>query len=687
MANSKSITRTNFINSIITISIISILFMLFFIYQKLLDFQSKAEILDKSYYQYQQDLLSDELENVMKYIYFEYSMFEEKSKDLDKDSKQKALEEFKKALIGKLDMIRFGKSSNGNIFVMNTDGICLFYPATKSLQGKKISELKLSGEKPYEKIMYNAQGMSGGFLDYTPLSTKKTSSQNMAFSKSFKQLNWIVCAEISKEEFEMSVSENVNRLKIDILIEIIFICVLAMFVTLAAAYFVYSFSKSFKKEINLLVEYLKNALSENRELSEKQFIYSEFRFIASSAINMVTQIKELLFKLKELAMRAEVNSQAKSTFLISLGHDFRNSMNVIMGMTRILSDSKLDEEQRNCINSIHDSSKTLHSLINAISDFTSMQSGSLEIASKDFEMPQLLDNTKAMALEKASSRNIVMNLSLDHRIPEVLKGDERRIKQIIMTLMNTALDYTKEDSQFDFHIGNRKTEDKINNIIFTMVFQTHKNDTVYSASLEKIFDFNTDLLKLTSQSIGTGFALSVCKYLVELMNGDISFERIDNEKAKISFYLPLEAGTPKTAVDTVNNNIDKTAPGADEIKVLLVEDDLINQKIEYTFLSRMNCKVDTAQNGAEAVKMYKKGSYNIIFMDCQMPVMNGYEASKAIRELEKNGSSRVPIIALTADTSYTDLEVAKNVGMDDHLAKPVTIEDLKAALNKYTSGI
>jgi CheY-like chemotaxis protein/signal transduction histidine kinase len=658
---------------------------LFFIYQKLLDFQAKTEILDKSYTQYQQDLLSDELENVMKYIYFEYSVFDEKAKNLAADSRKTALSEFEKSLIAKLDMIKFGKSAHGSIFLINTDGICLFYPSQKNLQGKKISDLKIAGEKPYEKMMYNAQAETGDFLDYTPLNKKNTMTQYMTFSKSFKPLQWIVCAEISKEEFQMAVAENVTRLKIDIFIEIIFICLLALLVTLAATYFIYSFSKAFKKEINLLVEYQKTALSENKELTENQFTYSEFRFIASSAINMVTQIKELLFKLKELAMRSEVNSQAKSTFLTSLGHDFRNSMNVIMGMTRILSESKLDEEQSNCVKSIHNSNKTLHSLINAISDFTSMQSGSLEIAAHDFDMSKLLEHTKEMAAEKLSSINVMMNLSIDPRIPAILQGDNRRIRQIMITLMSTALHYTKEGSQFDFHVGNRKTEEKTNTIIFTMVFQTKKEDIPGSLPLEKIFDFNTDLLKMANQSIGTGFALAVCKYLVELMNGSISFERIDSEKAKISFSLPLATGTLPAGMPVETKDTVKTEAAADMPKVLLVEDDLINQKIEYTFLTRLNCKVDTALNGVEAVKMYKKGNYNIIFMDCQMPEMNGYDASKAIRELEKNTNLRIPIIALTADASQKDLETAKNAGMDDHLAKPVAIEELASALSKYTS--
>lgn len=684
MTNSKSITTTNFVNCILTLSIISVLFTLFFIYQKLSDFQTKAEILDKSYAQYQQDLLADELENAMKYIYFEYSVFAEKSKDLDAEAKKQAKADFEKSLIAKLEIIKFGKSTGGNIFLINTDGICLFYPARTNLQGKKISDMSLEGVKPYELMISNAQSPTGGFLDYKPPIGKNNTSQYMVFSKSFSPLDWIICAEISKDEFLMAVAENTNKLKIDIIIEIIFICVLVLMVTCAAAYFIYSFSKSFKKEINLLVEYFQKALSENRELSEKQFTYSEFKSIAASAINMVTQIKELLFKLKELAMRAEVNSQAKSTFLSSMSHDFRNSMNVIMGMTRILSDSKLDEEQRNCVNSIQNSSQILHSLINAISDFTSMQSGSLDICAEDFEMAKLLEQIRELAKEKAAAGNLLMNMSLDHRIPEMLKGDQRRIKQIIITLMNTAIGYTKEGSQFEFHIGNRKTEDKINNIIFTMVFQSQKDSSNENTALEKVFDFNTDLLQLASQSIGTGFALAVCKYLVELMDGNISFERIDTEKSKISFFLPLETGCRTSESTPVTAPARQVAERGD-LKVLLVEDDLINQKIEGTFLTKLSCKVDTAINGAEAVKMYKKGNYNIIFMDCQMPEMNGYDAAKAIREYEKGSALRTPIIALTADASQKDLEIARNAGMDDHLAKPVTIEDLKAALAKYSS--
>ena len=383
------------------------------------------------------------------------------------------------------------------------------------------------------------------------------------------------------------------------------------------------------------------------------------------------RMEENLLKAKE---EAEIASRAKSVFLASMSHEVRTPLNHILGFAQLLETQSygiLNKKQMEYMKNIREGGEHLLALISDILDFSMIEAGKVKLESERFDLRETIMNI----IQGISFRLKEKGLILEHRIgsdvPAVLIGDSVRVREILLNLLGNAVKFTEKGV-----IYLNVTKESIEMNRATLKFSiTDTGIGIPGGKLEKIFESFTQSDSDTNRKFkGTGLGLSISKKLVALMGGSIGVKSKLGEGStfyfSIPFLLPDEA--EMALEESSKGKIVRT--GADKIlKVLVVEDDEINQKLIKTIMAESNIQAVFADNGHEAMDLYESNKFDLILMDLQMPVMNGYEATARIREMEKGESEHVPIIALTAKAIKGDRELSLEAGMDGHITKPINI--------------
>ena len=388
-------------------------------------------------------------------------------------------------------------------------------------------------------------------------------------------------------------------------------------------------------------------------------------------ITAIIDLSDLKAKEKALEIakeKAEESTKLKSEFLANMSHEIRTPMNGIIGMSHLALQTKLEEKQKNYIQKIDESAKSLLGIINDILDFSKIEAGKLQIDKVDFNLSEILNNVSHLVDFKAFEKALNFEIIYDKEMNLNLHGDALRLSQILINLINNAIKFTNE--------GFVKVE--INAVQNNYSFKISDSGIGISpAQQEKLFQsFSQADGSTTRKYGGTGLGLTISKQLIELMGGKIWCQSEENVGS--AFIFELSMAEAKNPIKEDNKRISdlKVLAG---VNILLTEDNVINQEIILGLLKDSGIIIDIANNGQEAIEMFKENHYELILMDLQMPIMDGYEATKIIRGLNK----KIPIIAITANAMKEEVEKTKALGMNEHLNKPLDVEKLYETLLKY----
>ncbi len=383
-------------------------------------------------------------------------------------------------------------------------------------------------------------------------------------------------------------------------------------------------------------------------------------------------------ELKEAKETAETSVKVKDEFLSNMSHEIRTPLNALIGFTELLLESELTFEQREHLETMKNSGEILLSLINNVLDLAKLDSNKVELEDISFNLHKSLNKVVKLMKLKAQEKSLLLELKIHPETPVFVYGDPTRMGQIMLNLIGNAIKFTNEGSVI-IEVKPIKDEGTISTIYFEI------KDTgigIVSNKISTVFGVFTQAKSDTSRIYGgTGLGLAIVKKLVHLLNGDIKVHSKFGEGSVFKMTIPFKKDLEKSS-----NGIDENEKLEDtslNLKILLVEDNKTNQMLAKTRLERWNCSVDIANNGIEGVKKVQKSMYDIILMDIQMPVMDGYEATKIIKNDLSASVAKIPIIAMTAYTSKKEINRAFEVGMNDYIFKPFKKDDLLLLLKKY----
>ncbi|MEO5881568.1 MAG: ATP-binding protein, partial [Caldimonas sp.] len=420
-------------------------------------------------------------------------------------------------------------------------------------------------------------------------------------------------------------------------------------------------------------------VSERLRLRMRQAMHT-----ARELVDSLEQKKRVLelqaLDLEEARRRAEQANVAKAQFLATISHEIRTPMNGVLGTTELLLDTPLNDVQRHLAETASQSATALLALIDDVLDLSRIEASKLTLHETNFDLRALVQEAVDLMATTARDKPITLSCTIARRLPGRVQGDPMRLRQVLINLLHNAVKFTER--------GHVVLEVRILEAFVDAVqLQFAVRDTgigIAEDQFDSVFDaFSQVDSSSTRRHGGSGLGLAIVKQLADLMGGRVGVDsRIDQGS---TFWLELRMKTASGAAAAP-----AAAPGrkieAVPACVLLAEDDRVNQMVVMTMLEKLGCVVDVVANGDAACSAVAQKRYDLVFMDCHMPVMDGFEATRRIRDRAASGDPRTPIVALTADALAGDRERCLDSGMDDYMTKPVSTAQLAAAVRRWAAG-
>jgi signal transduction histidine kinase/ActR/RegA family two-component response regulator len=451
-------------------------------------------------------------------------------------------------------------------------------------------------------------------------------------------------------------------------------------------------------------------LNGNDEVSVPEFrgaVPREIRRLGLAFNTMLTDLRRRAAETLAALHQAETSNKAKSQFLANMSHEIRTPLNGVVGMIELMRLTDLSAAQRGYTEQACQSSQALLRLIDDIMDLSRIEAGRLELERAPFHLPTVMQELRVLFAEQARAKSLTLSVSVPDDLNVVLIGDKHRLLQVMANLVGNAFKFTQQGSVTVK--ASRAALDSGQATVRFDVIDTGIGVPKDQQSL--IFDAFTQAdTSMTRRYGGTGLGLSIARQLCHMMDGEIGVTSVVGTGSTFWFTVRMEIGSaalrvPVPAIEPVATTQPEPAPshtgvsavarefqdalraaGRTSVSILLVEDNPANMRVTKALLEILGCAITPAQNGLAAVEEYRKGTFDLVLMDCQMPEMDGYEATRTIRQIETAQGRRTPIIALTAHAMAGSRETSLEAGMDDQLTKPLTMAALTAKLVEWLAS-
>jgi signal transduction histidine kinase/FixJ family two-component response regulator len=587
-------------------------------------------------------------------------------------------DEIKLETLRRLEHVRFG--DQGYLFVATTDARALIHNGVLLEEPEDLWEMRDTRGRPVsQEIRELVRGGRGDFIQYMyhtlddPEPREKTS-----YVQEVPDWDWIVGAGFYADEIEGDIAAYKERRR-DEAGEAVFAFarVLAGIILIALAVW-WWLDRWLSREFGVFTAFFATPETTDGRVPVDRFTFRELRELAERMNQMIVNRENAAQEVRRARDEAERADRAKSEFLARMSHEIRTPMNGVMGMAQLLEGTELAEDQQEFVKAIRASAEALLALINDILDLSKVEAGEMHLHPARVSVRKVCDEVMAVVRARDAKNQVSMRVRVADDVPESIVVDPQRLRQVLTNLVGNALKFTPR--------GRVTIEAEVppSRRFQSPMLRMRVTDTgigIAREDLDSVFErFSQGSIPVDSLYGGTGLGLSICRELVQLMGGTIGVESQKDVGSTFTFEIPFSYPESAEHEETEASRVETSVP----LCVLLAEDNRVNQTVAERMLAKFGCEVDVVANGKEAVQCVREKFYGAVFMDCLMPVMDGYEATQEIRRWERahTNGRHTWIIAMTANAMEGDRDACLAVGMDDYVAKPIDRSTLHDALRR-----